>query len=87
MAYPLWLCYSEKGIIFSHCPDKLHDKCHLREGCFSSRFGGVKSIVTREAWQPAGKEPSYIVSWSASTEVNTRTWGLPPLMPFNECGI
>lgn len=57
----------------------MHDKCHLREGCFSSRFGGVKSIVTREA--------SYIVSWSASTEVNTRTWGLPPLLPFNQSGI
>lgn len=51
MAHPLWLYYSEKGIIFSHCPDKMHDKCHLREGCFSSRFGGVKSIVTREAWR------------------------------------
>lgn len=50
-AQSLSLPYSAKGIVFSHCPDKMHDKCHLREGCFSSRFGEVKSIVTRRHGQ------------------------------------
>lgn len=43
--------FSKRDCVFSIC-DRVHDESSIRKDWFNSWFGGIKSILSREACQP-----------------------------------